>query len=103
MSIPAPGPIPSIGSSALRGLGLGFMFVPITVAAFSGLQGGDIAQGAALFNLGRQLGGSLGIAVVDHIPGNYSEPCAACGRPCCSGGSQRSYDYRVSSPSRSYL
>ena len=49
---------------ALRGLGLGFMFVPITVAAFSGLQGGDIAQGAALFNLARQLGGSLGIAVL---------------------------------------
>ena len=48
----------------LRGLGLGFMFVPITVAAFSGLQGGEIAQGTALFNLARQLGGSLGIAAL---------------------------------------
>jgi len=48
----------------IRGLALGFLFIPITVAAFSGLQGRDIQQGAALFNLARQLGGSLGIAVL---------------------------------------
>jgi MFS transporter, DHA2 family, multidrug resistance protein len=48
----------------IRGLALGFLFIPITVAAFSGLQGRDIQQGAALFNLARQLGGSIGIAVL---------------------------------------
>jgi DHA2 family multidrug resistance protein len=48
----------------IRGLGLGFLFIPITVAAFSGLQGKDIAQGSALFNLARQLGGSIGIAIL---------------------------------------
>ncbi len=48
----------------IRGLGLGFLFLPITLAAFSQLKGAEIAQGAALMNLMRQLGGSFGIAVL---------------------------------------
>jgi len=48
----------------LRGLGLGMLFVPINLAAFSSLQGAQIAQGAGLLNLARQLGGSFGIAVI---------------------------------------
>lgn len=49
----------------VRGFGLGFLFIPITVSAFSTLKGPDIAQGASLFNLSRQLGGSFGIAVLN--------------------------------------
>ncbi|MDR3710293.1 MAG: DHA2 family efflux MFS transporter permease subunit [Capsulimonadaceae bacterium] len=48
----------------VRGLGLGFMFVPMSVAAFAGLKGAAIAQGSALFNLMRQMGGSFGIAIL---------------------------------------
>ena len=56
----------------VRGAALGFMFVPMAVAAYAGLQGPSIAQGAAIFNLARQMGGSFGIAilttyVVDHM------------------------------------
>lgn len=47
-----------------RGLGLGLLFVPINLAAFSTLKGAEIAQGAAMLNLCRQLGGSLGIAAL---------------------------------------
>jgi DHA2 family multidrug resistance protein len=46
----------------VRGLGLGCLFTPINLAAFSSLKGVEIAQGASLLNLARQLGGSLGIA-----------------------------------------
>jgi DHA2 family multidrug resistance protein len=46
----------------LRGLGLGCLFTPINLAAFSSLKGVEIAQGASLLNLMRQLGGSFGIA-----------------------------------------
>lgn len=49
----------------VRGFGLGLVFIPITTVAFAGLQGPDIAQGAALYSLMRQLGGSFGIAVLN--------------------------------------
>ncbi|HKV08702.1 MAG TPA: DHA2 family efflux MFS transporter permease subunit, partial [Thermoanaerobaculia bacterium] len=48
----------------LRGVGLGLLFVPLTTMALSNLKGKDIAQGAGLTNMMRQLGGSFGIALV---------------------------------------
>jgi DHA2 family multidrug resistance protein len=48
----------------IRGAGLGLLFTPINLAAFSSLKGIEIAQGASLLNLCRQLGGSFGIAVL---------------------------------------
>ncbi|MDR3709780.1 MAG: MDR family MFS transporter [Capsulimonadaceae bacterium] len=48
----------------LRGLSLGFISTPITVAAFAGLRGRQIPAGAGLLNLCRQLGGSFGIALL---------------------------------------
>jgi DHA2 family multidrug resistance protein len=49
-------------SLIIRGFGLGLLFTPINLAAFSSLKGAEIAQGASLLNLCRQLGGSFGIA-----------------------------------------
>jgi len=48
----------------LRGAGLGLLFTPINLAAFSSLKGIEIAQGSSLLNLTRQLGGSFGIALL---------------------------------------
>lgn len=48
----------------LRGIGMGFMFVPITNFALGGLAPKDIHQGTGLNNMMRQLGGSFGIAAV---------------------------------------
>lgn len=48
----------------LRGLGFGLIFVPVTTAAFVGLPAREMPHGTALFNLMRQLGGSVGIAIV---------------------------------------
>ena len=48
----------------LRGLGLGLQFVPLSLLALGTLPPRDIAQGAGLYNLMRQLGGSFGIAVL---------------------------------------
>ena len=57
---------PQIG----RGVALGFMFAPLSVATLRALPPADILQGAGLYNLFRQTGGSLGVAVlatiVDH-------------------------------------
>ena len=49
----------------LRGLGIGFLFIPVSVTAYSTLKGAQIAQGTALWNLSLQLGGSLGIAALN--------------------------------------
>jgi DHA2 family multidrug resistance protein len=55
----------------IRGFGLGCLFTPINLAAFSSLQGVEIAQGASLLNLMRQLGGSFGIAYLGtHVTNN---------------------------------
>lgn len=56
----------------LRGLGLGLIFVPLTGAAMADLTFRDLPQGTALFNLMRQLGGSLGIAIMATLLGRYT-------------------------------
>lgn len=48
----------------LRGLGLGFLFVPITSLSLSNLKGKEIGDGAAFTGMMRQLGGSFGIAII---------------------------------------
>jgi len=53
-----------------RGVALGLMFVPLSLATLRGLPPQDMLQGAGLYNLFRQVGGSMGIAIlatmVDH-------------------------------------
>ena len=47
----------------IRGAGLGLVFVPLTNLALTGLPMEQIPAGTGLFNLMRQLGGSVGIAI----------------------------------------
>ncbi|MEI6847648.1 MAG: DHA2 family efflux MFS transporter permease subunit [Chlorobiaceae bacterium] len=49
----------------LRGFALGFIFIPVTMLAVSGLHGRDIGQATGLNNMVRQLGGSFGIALIN--------------------------------------
>src|SRR5207249_9962375 len=46
-----------------RGVGLGMIYVPLTNLALADLPMSKIANGTGLFNLMRQLGGSVGLAV----------------------------------------
>ena len=48
----------------LRGVGLAFLFVPLTTLALGSLKPMEIPQGTGLNNMMRQLGGSFGIAIV---------------------------------------
>jgi len=56
----------------LRGFSLGLIFVPLTNASMADLHPRDLAQGTGLFNLMRQLGGSLGIAIMATLLGRWS-------------------------------
>jgi DHA2 family multidrug resistance protein len=54
----------------VRGLGLGFLFLPITLVAFGGLGRAALATGIGLFNTGRQLGGLIGVAALQTMIGH---------------------------------
>ncbi|XAE36293.1 DHA2 family efflux MFS transporter permease subunit [Pseudomonas alkylphenolica] len=51
----------------LRGLGLGLLFLSITLIAFSDLNRRNLASGIGLFNTGRQLGGLMGVAALQSL------------------------------------
>lgn len=51
----------------IRGAAMGFMFVPLSLAALMTLRGREMAEGSGLFNLSRQIGGSLGIAILSTL------------------------------------
>jgi DHA2 family multidrug resistance protein len=44
--------------------GLPFLFIPITAASYAGLKGTQTNQAAGLINIARNLGGSIGLAMV---------------------------------------
>jgi DHA2 family multidrug resistance protein len=48
----------------LRGAGIGLQFVPLSLLALGTLQPRQVAEGAGIYNLFRQLGGSFGIALL---------------------------------------
>jgi DHA2 family multidrug resistance protein len=61
----------------LRGLGLGFLFLSLTLTAFTHLKSDNLASGIGLFNTGRQLGGLMGVAwlqtLIEHnVAGNLT-------------------------------
>ena len=49
------------------GIGLGTSFVPITIAATSGVAGGDSGLASGLLNSTQQVGGSLGLAILSSV------------------------------------
>jgi DHA2 family multidrug resistance protein len=49
---------------AISGLGLAQLFVPLTLTVLGGIEQRDIPAAAAFFNLARQIGGSIAIAVL---------------------------------------
>jgi DHA2 family multidrug resistance protein len=55
---------PVIMSGVVQGLGLGLIFVPLQTLAFETLPAKMRTTGAALLNLSRNIGGSIGISVV---------------------------------------
>jgi len=58
---------PIIVSGIVQGFGLGFIFVPLQSLAFASLPASYRTTGAALLNLSRNIGGSVGISVVTFL------------------------------------
>jgi MFS family permease len=51
----------------LSGIGLALSFVPVTIASLNGVQPADAGVASGLINTSRQIGGSVGLAVVTTI------------------------------------
>jgi MFS transporter, DHA2 family, multidrug resistance protein len=56
-----------IGVGIIQGMGLGFLFVPLSAASLSTLSSERRAEGAGLYNLSRNIGSSVGISVVNSL------------------------------------
>ena len=53
-----------LGPSLLAGAGLGFTFVPVTIAAVTGTAGPQAGVASGLINTSQQIGGALGVAIL---------------------------------------
>jgi DHA2 family multidrug resistance protein len=56
---------PIITTGLLQGFGLGFVFTPLSIITFSTLPRHMLTQGTAIFSLMRNIGGSVGISIVE--------------------------------------
>jgi EmrB/QacA subfamily drug resistance transporter len=53
-----------LGPSLLAAVGLGFSFVPVTIAAVSGIEDREQGLASGLINTSQQVGGALGLAIL---------------------------------------
>jgi MFS family permease len=56
-----------LGPSIIVAVGLGFAFVPVTIAAVAGVDDHDVGLASGLINASQQVGGALGLAVLATI------------------------------------
>ncbi len=57
----------------ISGFALGFVFVPLSTVSLGGLKPSEIGNGSGLFNLLRNVGGSVGISVVNTILARHEQ------------------------------
>jgi MFS family permease len=62
-----------LGPSLLAAVGLGFVFVPQTIAAVSGVEERDSGLASGLINTSQQVGGALGLAVLSTIANSRTD------------------------------
>ena len=74
-----------LGPSLLAAIGLGLSFVPVTIAAVTGIEPQEAGLASGLINTAQQIGGALGVAVLSSIatsrtagfgPGAEADPVA---------------------------
>jgi MFS family permease len=65
----------------LIAVGLGFSFVPISIAALAGVRPSEAGLASGLFNTSQQIGGALGIAALSTVATTKTEDGVAAGTP----------------------
>jgi len=67
--------------SLLAAVGLGFAFVPMTVAAVSGVENHEAGLASGLINTSQQVGGALGLAILASVANSRTGDVVAGGAP----------------------
>jgi EmrB/QacA subfamily drug resistance transporter len=62
-----------LGPSLLAAVGLGFAFVPVTIAAVSGIAPNEAGLASGLINTSQQVGGALGLAILATIANSHTK------------------------------
>src|SRR5436190_2870574 len=65
----------------ILGIGLGFTFVPISIAALAGVTGRDAGLASGLINTSQQIGGALGLAILTTVATSHINKLAPNGHP----------------------
>jgi EmrB/QacA subfamily drug resistance transporter len=68
----------------LLGIGLGFAFVPISIAALAGVTGKDAGLASGLINTAQQIGGALGLAILTTVSATHTNSLLKHGTPLLS-------------------
>jgi EmrB/QacA subfamily drug resistance transporter len=63
----------------LIGIGIGFAFVPITIAALAGVEAAEAGLASGLINTSQQIGGALGIAALSTIATSRTDDAVSSG------------------------
>jgi MFS family permease len=63
----------------LIGVGIGFSFVPITIAALAGVEPAEAGLASGLINTSQQIGGALGIAALSTIATSRTDEAVSAG------------------------
>ena len=62
-----------LGPSLLAAFGLGFAFVPVTIAAVTGTEPHEAGLASGLINTSQQIGGALGLAILATIANSRTQ------------------------------
>jgi EmrB/QacA subfamily drug resistance transporter len=82
----------------LGGAGMGFSFVPVTIASLTGVERSDAGAASGLVNTSRQIGGAIGLAAISTIAASAASSYArahgvsAASAPATVSGFQTSFD-----------
>jgi EmrB/QacA subfamily drug resistance transporter len=62
-----------LGPSLLAAVGLGFAFVPVTIAAVTGTEPQEAGLASGLINTSQQVGGALGLAILATVANSHTQ------------------------------
>ncbi len=68
-----------LGPSLLAAFGLGFSFVPVTIAAVTGTRPDEAGLASGLVNTAQQVGGALGLAILATVANTHTKDLLAAG------------------------